>query len=184
MGTDKALFPWPPPPPGPDRPPSQTALRRHSRVQAAHPRVVVVAGRNSVPPAPRPSSGACLAGNPDPGPWSIQLSPSWPAEAVSRGCDAAMITPVDCPPLSAASLDSLVLLRRACTALGCRARKRWQARPSASRQSRTHRRLSVRPSPATRAKSFTPTLRIVYVSVPDRWSRPASIRRRLRRPRR
>lgn len=112
MGTDKALLPWPPAAKGDAAPARGTllsaaiiALRSHSFA------VVVVAGRNQDRVAPTiEANGAILVLNPAPERGQFSSLQVGLREVVARGCDAAMITPVDCPPLSA---ESLALLRAA-----------------------------------------------------------------------
>ncbi|MGA2569269.1 MAG: nucleotidyltransferase family protein [Terracidiphilus sp.] len=110
MGSDKALLLWPPPAPGSSTLPSQTLL--FAAIIALRPltrAVVVVAGSNAAHLAPTADAcGASLAVNA--APWRGQFSSLRVGlrELLVRGCDAAIITPVDCPPLSAASLELLV----------------------------------------------------------------------------
>jgi molybdenum cofactor cytidylyltransferase len=109
MGTDKALLPWPPPPQDPAAPSRQTllsaailALEPHTRV------VVVVAGKNGE--AIATIVGACAAymvRNPDPDRGQFSSLQIGLRTALDHGCDSAMITPVDCPPLSQSSLALL-----------------------------------------------------------------------------
>lgn len=109
MGSDKAMLPWPPHEPG--AAPTQGPTLLSAAILAFEPFtrvVVVVAGRNSHPVGL--TAGACGAymvqnPNPERGQFSsLQIGLN---EALSRGCDSAMITPVDCPPLSANSLERL-----------------------------------------------------------------------------
>jgi len=109
MGTDKALLPWPPLAPCATAPPGQTllsaailALRPHTRA------VIVVAGKNSTRIAPIiDACGAHMTRNPAPERGQFSSLQIGLRELLARGCDAAMITPVDCPPLSAESLALL-----------------------------------------------------------------------------
>jgi molybdenum cofactor cytidylyltransferase len=109
MGTDKALLPWPPSAPGATAPPGQTLLS--AAIFALQPftrAVVVVAGRNSALIAP--TIGACsahMACNPKPERGQFSSLQIGLREILTRGCDAAMITPVDCPPLAPSSLALL-----------------------------------------------------------------------------
>jgi len=109
MGTDKALLPWPPPAAGSFAPPSQTLLS--AAILALRPltrAVVVVAGKNAEAIVPIiDASGAFLAYNPDPKRGQFSSLQVGLRDLLARGFDAAMITPVDCPPLSAASLQLL-----------------------------------------------------------------------------
>jgi molybdenum cofactor cytidylyltransferase len=109
MGEDKAMLPWPPLAPGAEPRPGPTLLS--AAILAFEPftrLVVVVAGSNSQ--AVGVTAGACGAymiknPNPERGQFSsLQVGLN---EALSHDCDSAMITPVDCPPLSANSLERL-----------------------------------------------------------------------------
>jgi molybdenum cofactor cytidylyltransferase len=104
MGRDKALLPWPPGTPG-----TQTFLS--AAILALCPfteAVVVVAGKNAANLAGIVSeNGASLIQNPasERGQFSsLQIGLH---EVLARGCNAAMIMPVDRPPLSAATLQKL-----------------------------------------------------------------------------
>jgi molybdenum cofactor cytidylyltransferase len=109
MGTDKAMLPWPPPAPGEIDPPRHTLLT--SAIVALDPfaRItIVVAGKNAEAIATTVGAcGAYLVRNPNPqlGQFSsLQIGLRY---VLDRGCDAAMITPVDCPPLRPSSLELL-----------------------------------------------------------------------------
>jgi len=116
MGSDKAMLPWPPPQQGTTSSSGQTLLS--AAIAAFEPitrSVVVVAGNNFQ--AVGITAAACGAymvrnSNPELGQFSsLQVGLR---EALARGCDSAIITPVDCPPLSAVSLQRLCdSLRRA-----------------------------------------------------------------------
>jgi molybdenum cofactor cytidylyltransferase len=112
MGTDKALLPWPPPAPGVTAGPGRTLLSAAILALEPHTQtIVVVAGKNAA--AIAPTVGACaayMARNPDPSRGQFSSLQIGLRAAVDHGCDAAMITPVDCPPLAPASL---ALLREA-----------------------------------------------------------------------
>jgi molybdenum cofactor cytidylyltransferase len=109
MGIDKAMLPWPPPQPGATDPPGQTLLS--AALVAFGPLThfnVVVAGRNV--DALTVTVGACrayLVRNPSPENGQFSSLQIGLRELLDRGCDAAMITPVDCPPLSPSSLERL-----------------------------------------------------------------------------
>jgi molybdenum cofactor cytidylyltransferase len=78
------------------------ALEPHARA------IVVVAGRNADTIAP--TVGACaayLVRNPDPSRGQFSSLQIGLRAALDHGCNAAMITPVDCPPLAPASLALL-----------------------------------------------------------------------------
>jgi CTP:molybdopterin cytidylyltransferase MocA len=109
MGADKALLPWPPPEPG--APPRLGPTLLSAAILAFEPftrLVVVVAGRNAQPIGV--TAGACgayMVQNPNPERGQFSSLQAGLNEALSRGCNSAMITPVDCPPLSANSLERL-----------------------------------------------------------------------------
>lgn len=110
MGTDKALLPWPLLAPHATASPGQTLLS--AAILALQPHtclVVVVAGKNSTRIAPTIEvHGAIPVRNPNPEHGQFSSLQRGLRELLDRGCDAAMITPVDCPPLSG---QSLALLR-------------------------------------------------------------------------
>ena len=107
-------------------------------------------------------------------------------ELLDRGCNAAMITPVDCPPLGSASLERLHH-----AFLGALTAGFWAVAPENDGK-HGHPLLVSRelidaflkaPVPATRAKFFTPThpasSTFRFLS---RWPRPASTRRKTTPP--
>lgn len=104
MGTDKALLPWPP------ANTSGTTLLS-AAIAAIEPiaqQIVVVAGKNADKLAPIiASGGASMAVNPAPERGQFSSMQIGLREVLACGCDAAMITPVDCPPLSTSSLKLL-----------------------------------------------------------------------------
>jgi len=109
MGTDKALLPWPPPSPG------ETGSSHHTLLSAAllafDPLTrlnVTVAGKNADAIATIVGAcGAYLVRNPTPEKGQFSSLQIGLRDLLDRGCDAAIITPVDCPPLSPASLERL-----------------------------------------------------------------------------
>ena len=109
MGRDKALLPWPPAARGAAAVTAGTLLS--AAIMALRPVtdvVVVVAGKNLENLAPVVDAcGASLVRNPAPERGQFSSLQVGLREALARGCDAAMITPVDCPPLSAATLERL-----------------------------------------------------------------------------
>jgi len=119
MGRDKALLPWPPGSDGTLLSAAVAALR--PLVQ----KVVVVGGRNAEALTPVVAQlGADLARNPVPERGQFSSIQIGLRAACEHGCDAAMLTPVDCPPLSAASLEKL------CAAFAeARARGVWAVAP-------------------------------------------------------
>jgi len=104
MGSDKALLPWPP-----KSPSSQTLLA--AAIAALEPftqSILIVAGRNAGALAPiAASAGAKLALNPDPGRGQFSSLRIGLQDVLKRGFEAVIITPVDCPPLSNATLQLL-----------------------------------------------------------------------------
>lgn len=109
MGSDKALLPWPPPLPGTVAPPGPTLLS--AAILAFKPLthlVVVVAGNNSQSIGMTASTcGALMIRNLHPERGQFSSLQVGLREVLSRGCNSAMITPVDCPPLSPVSLERL-----------------------------------------------------------------------------
>lgn len=103
MGSDKALLPWPSG--------SQTGTLLSAAIMALRPlaeRVIVVAGQNQEKLAPIADEfKAVLVRNPAPERGQFSSMQVGLRAAMDTACDAAMITPVDCPPLSAASLEAL-----------------------------------------------------------------------------
>ena len=108
MGTDKALLPWPPRAPGPP-PTGQTFLS--AAIQALQPfteRVIVVVGKNENNLMPVVyANGASLVRNPEPDQGQFSSLQVGLREVLSHGRDAAMVTLVDRPPASAATLKTL-----------------------------------------------------------------------------
>jgi molybdenum cofactor cytidylyltransferase len=111
MGIDKALLPWPPPSP------NETGSSPHTLLSAALlafdpiTRInIAVAGKNADTIATLVGAcGAYLVRNrtPEKGQFgSLQIGLR---AVLDRDCNAAIITPVDCPPLIAASLERLRL---------------------------------------------------------------------------
>jgi molybdenum cofactor cytidylyltransferase len=109
MGRDKALLPWPPAAPGSTASTGETLLS--AAILALKPfteAIVVVAGRNADNIAPVvAANGAAMVQNPAPERGQFSSLQVGLREVLARGCDAAMITLVDCPPLCAASLEEL-----------------------------------------------------------------------------
>src|ERR1700685_410338 len=108
MGTDKALLPWPPLASG--QPPSQqTFLSAVIRSLAlATDFTFVVAGKNESLLAPIVyANGASLVVNPDPARGQFSSLQVGLQEVLNRGRDAAMITLVDRPPVSRATVQLL-----------------------------------------------------------------------------
>lgn len=110
MGQDKALLQWPPVTAGKPVAASGGTLLS-AAIQALRPvtdAVVVVAGKNADNLAPViHACGASMVRNPAPERGQFSSLQVGLREALALGCDAAMITPVDCPPLSPATLERL-----------------------------------------------------------------------------
>jgi molybdenum cofactor cytidylyltransferase len=108
MGRDKALLPWPPVAPG-SVPTGQTFLS--AAIQALEPfseRVIVVAGKNETNLAPVVyANGASLILNSEPDRGQFSSLQVGLREVLSHGRDAAMVTLVDRPPVSASTLKTL-----------------------------------------------------------------------------
>jgi len=109
MGTDKAMLPWPPPTPDATANPHRTLLT--AAILAFEPltrTIVVVGGKNADSIAPIAAAcGAYLACNLDPSLGQFSSLQIGLRAVLDHGSDAAMITPVDCPPLAPSSLALL-----------------------------------------------------------------------------
>jgi molybdenum cofactor cytidylyltransferase len=120
MGRDKALLPWPPD--------SKSATLLSAAITALKPfagAVLVVAGRNKINLAPIAAAcKAALVHNPSPERGQFSSMQIGLRAALDAGYGNAMITPVDCPPLS---FDSLARLRDAFEQ--ARARGAWAVAP-------------------------------------------------------
>lgn len=111
MGTDKALLPWPPLVAG--QPPSRDTFLSAAicSLMSATDFVLIVAGKNELSLAPIVfASGASLVTNPHPDRGQFSSLQVGLQEVLNRGRDAAIITLVDRPPVSAATVQ---LLRQA-----------------------------------------------------------------------
>ncbi len=108
MGRDKALLPWPPAAPGGETS-NQTFLS--AAIVALSPftdMVLVVVGKNQSDLEPIVyANGAFLVRNPAPERGQFSSLQTGLQEILNRGRDAAMITLVDRPPVSAATLQTL-----------------------------------------------------------------------------
>ncbi|MGA7216727.1 MAG: nucleotidyltransferase family protein [Candidatus Sulfotelmatobacter sp.] len=108
MGRDKALLPWPPFAAG-QAPSSDTFLSAAIRsLLRASDFVVVVVGKNE--PALAPiiyAQGASLVVNPDPARGQFSSLQVGLREVLNHGRDAAMVTLVDRPPVSPATIQIL-----------------------------------------------------------------------------
>lgn len=107
MGTEKALLPWPPQVAG--QPPSKdTFLSAAIQSLLSTDFVVIVAGKNQAALAPVAySNGASVVINPDPDRGQFSSLQVGLHEVLNRGRDAAMITLVDRPPVSRATIQVL-----------------------------------------------------------------------------
>jgi molybdenum cofactor cytidylyltransferase len=108
MGTDKALLAWPPSAAG------QPSSGRTFLSAAIHSFslstdfVLVVAGKNEAALAPNAyANGASIVINPDPSRGQFSSLQVGVREVLNRGRDAAIITLVDRPPASTATVHSL-----------------------------------------------------------------------------
>lgn len=109
MGIDKATLPWPPPSPGETGSPHHTLLSAALAAFDPFTRFnFAVAGKNADAIASLVGArGAYLVRNPASEKGQFSSLQIGLRAILYRGCDAAVITPVDCPPLSAASLERL-----------------------------------------------------------------------------
>jgi len=107
MGSDKALLPWPP---STANNPGQTFLT--AAIEALSPfndLVIVVAGKNEASLAPLVyAAGGSLVQNPEPERGQFSSLQVGLHEVLNHGRDAAMITLVDRPPVSASTLQTLL----------------------------------------------------------------------------
>src|SRR5580698_8567868 len=108
MGADKALLPWPPLAAG--QPPSKDTFLSAAicSLLSATDFVLIVAGKNEATVAPIVyAGGASLITNPDPSQGQFSSLKVGLHEVLNRGRDAAMITLVDRPPVSPATVQVL-----------------------------------------------------------------------------
>ena len=107
MGSDKALLPWPPQ--AGQAPSKDTFLSAAiASLTLSTDFVVVVAGKNEASLAPVVyASGATIVANPDPARGQFSSLQVGLHEVLNRGRDAAMITLVDRPPVSRATIGTL-----------------------------------------------------------------------------
>jgi molybdenum cofactor cytidylyltransferase len=107
MGRDKALLPWPPVAKGSvaDGTLLSAAILALKPLTEA---VLVVAGRNAEQLATIAARhGAFIVINPEPERGQFSSMQIGLRAVLDRGLDAAMLTPVDCPPLSESTLERL-----------------------------------------------------------------------------
>ena len=126
MGRDKALLPWPPAAPGTAASMGRSLLSAAvGSLRSYTSAVIVVAGKNESEIAPAVyASGAALVRNPAPERGQFSSLQTGLHEVLARGYDAAMITPVDCPPPAAATLERLCASFEQALSLG-----RWGVAP-------------------------------------------------------
>ena len=107
MGRDKALLPWPPQSAGTSS--ADTFLSAAIRLFTPYVDVIlVVVGKNERELAPIVyARGASLVVNPDPARGQFSSLQTGLREVMKRGRDAAMITLVDRPPVSAETIQTL-----------------------------------------------------------------------------
>jgi len=124
MGTDKALLPWPPVAVG-STPSSQTFLSAAiESLNAFSEMVIVVAGNNEANIAPVVyAQGAAVVRNPEPQRGQFSSLQVGLQEVLNHGRDAAIVTLVDRPPVSLATLQML------CDAFVMRAHDKWSVVP-------------------------------------------------------
>jgi molybdenum cofactor cytidylyltransferase len=107
MGTDKALLPWPPLAGGQPMA-KDTFLSAAIRSLALADFVVIVAGKNEGVLAPIVyANGASLIVNPDPARGQFSSLQVGLREVLNRGRDAAIVTLIDRPPVSAGTVQAL-----------------------------------------------------------------------------
>lgn len=107
MGTDKALLPWPPVPPG--QPAADTFLSAAIRsLSLFTDMVLVVVGKNESNVLPTIyACGADSVLNPDPDRGQFSSLQLGLREVLNRGRDAAMLTLVDRPPVTVGTIETL-----------------------------------------------------------------------------
>ncbi|MBZ5571857.1 MAG: nucleotidyltransferase family protein [Acidobacteriia bacterium] len=108
MGTDKALLPWPPVAPGMVATGGTLLSAAIQSLSSFSEMVIVVAGRNESTLAPTVyAQGASLVRNPAPDRGQFSSLQVGLQGVLSRGRDAAIVTLVDRPPVSDATLRAL-----------------------------------------------------------------------------
>jgi molybdenum cofactor cytidylyltransferase len=108
MGTDKALLPWPPSLPGLSPVKNTFLSAAISSFSLSTDFVVVVGGRNQAALAPVAyANAASLVINPDPDRGQFSSLQIGLQEVLNHGRDAAMVTLVDRPPVSRATIQLL-----------------------------------------------------------------------------
>jgi molybdenum cofactor cytidylyltransferase len=112
MGREKALLPWRVDESAPAQSGNSTLLSAHiSALKPLARAIVVVAGHNADRLGPVISAYCAISAiNPAPERGQFSSLQIGLGKALALGCDSAIITPVDCPPLDQ---ETLALLRRA-----------------------------------------------------------------------
>jgi len=108
MGSDKALLPWPPQAAGQPASKDTFLSAAIASLTLSTDFVVVVAGKNEAALAPVVyASGASIVVNPDPSRGQFSSLQVGLQSVLNRGRDAAVITLVDRPPVSRATIQVL-----------------------------------------------------------------------------
>jgi len=108
MGRDKALLPWPPPAAGQTFSNDTFLSAAIHSLSLATDFVLIVVGKNEAALAPIIyAEGASLVVNPDPDRGQFSSLQAGLREVLNRGRDGAMITLVDRPPVSTATIQTL-----------------------------------------------------------------------------
>lgn len=108
MGTDKALLPWPPTAPQQAATGTSFLSAAIEALSAWTEMVIVVAGKNEATLAPVVyANGAFLVSNPEPSRGQFSSLQVGLQHVLGRGRDAAMVTLVDRPPATSATLEKL-----------------------------------------------------------------------------
>ncbi len=108
MGVEKALLPWPPVAAGQGSSKETFVSAAIAALSLEADFVVVVAGRNEAALAPVVyATGASLVVNPNPERGQFSSLQIGLREVLNRGRDAAIVTLVDRPPVSAATIQKL-----------------------------------------------------------------------------
>ena len=109
MGTNKALLPWPPVVMGQTSAKDTFLSAAIRSLSLSTDFVIVVAGSNEPELTPVVyANGAAIIANPDPSRGQFSSLQVGLREVLGRGRDAAVITLVDRPPLSAATIEALL----------------------------------------------------------------------------